>query len=336
MEVAMKRSTTSRRPGLLARYRDAGRDVGTTNRARFAPAALTLVCAGLALSHLACQSDKGCAVGALECSCTSAGACEVGLRCLAGRCLGPEGFTGTSGSTPSQPDRGNRFVGLYSGAASNFQYWVYYFFSGDGRVVRGKPGWRADGTLDFEATFAAAARADAGRHTLAGNQLVISWSDGKTTEHETSRLPSGDLQFRVGTIRFPPHVPCPQSRFDGTFTSKYSISVPDYSGGAGTVANLYRFTGLTLQRNGRFRYENVNLVSGNPQPGERPAPSPSFYPTPYTVSVQADNVKGEGTYDIQGIFMTLAFDDGMRAEDLFQCHETNYLSWGEKGLLQER
>jgi hypothetical protein len=299
--------------------------------------AFTLAWVAIVLGQLACQQSEACAVGALDCACTSAGACDVGLRCVAGRCLGQEGVAGPSGPSSGQASRGSRFVGLYSSAASDFYYWVYYFFSDDGRVVRGKPGWRADGTLDFEASFAAAGRGDAGRHTLEGDELVISWSDGKTTRHETSRLPNGDLRFKVGTIRFPPHVSCPQSRFDGRFSAKYSVSVPDYSGGAGSVANLYRFTGLTLMGNGRFQYQNVNLVSGSPQPGQPPPnPPPTFFPTPATVTVQADNVKGEGTYDIHGIFMTLAFDDGRRAEDLFQCHETNYLSWGEKGLLQER
>jgi hypothetical protein len=289
------------------------------------------------LTQLACQKSEACVVGAADCACTSAGSCEVGLRCEAGRCLGPGGLVGPSGTSTGQASRGSRFVGLYSSAAPDFYYWVYYFFSEDGRVVRGKPGWRADGTLDFEASFAAAERADAGRHTLEGDELAISWSDGKTTRHETSRLPNGDLRFKVGTIRFPPHVPCPQSRFDGRFSAKYSVSVPDYSGGAGSVASLYRFTGLTLMGSGRFSYQNVNLVSGSPQPGQPPPnPPPTFFPTPATVTVQSDNVKGEGTYDIHGIFMTLAFDDGRRAEDLFQCHETNYLSWGDKGLLQER
>jgi hypothetical protein len=299
-------------------------------------AAAALLAAGT-VGWLNCQPGDSCVVGTSQCACTEAGACDPGLGCgfsqEAGgmRCLQPD----SAGSTSGQPGAGNgpgqagpgpavlgrsdRFEGLWGGAERDFLTHTYFLFAPDGRVVIGQPRFRPDGSVDFEGS---AAQHGTGRHRVDGNTLVVTGPDGQERTFDIQRPAGGGLYFGAYLRQFRPHASCPLRTFDGTFEWKYTVTSgvasPD-----GTVATLHRYTGLAVDAGGGFSYENVGQVSGVVTDG---------YGSVTGGAGSTQTSKGKGRYQIQGSYLTLAFDDGRKLVDLFQCYDADgkLFSWGNK------
>jgi hypothetical protein len=297
--------------------------------------------AALLISAPACQlfgGEAGCVPGTALCDCTSSGECDQGLVCMTTRppkrtCYVP--FEGGSGPgaggaapAPGAPSgsggsvggvMGDRLVGLWRGLGPGRGYMGYILFSDDGRFFADKPLWRVDGSFDFEASAQRDPR-EVGRQRVVGGQLVMTWNASGNERRYALRTGAGGLPEFDYADPFKPAVPCaPGTSFEGTFGWSRSISTgapPAPLPGMTTVgASVSNSTTLRLMAGRRFAYESSVAVStvgtGQTTGGTHVT----------TVDGDGETMRGEGTFEIRGLFMELRFDSGKVVQDVMQCFD---------------
>lgn len=190
-----------------------------------------------------------------------------------------------------QPESGRMVQGKPVGLFYMQKYWIAtrslekscWYFTADGHVY-------LNPSKGFSAKELQASSSDHGTFSISGNQMSVTWSDGKQTTSEMERTESG---FYWETGSYLGVGPFQDTSIEGTYAGGSSMS---FAGNSTMIAKS-----LQLQRDGTFLFSGMTSMRTDTEAKTDPRES-EFY--------AGGGSETQGTWQLDGFFLVLQNQKG--------------------------
>jgi hypothetical protein len=230
-----------------------------------------------------------------------------------------------------------------------FGFWAntsgaYVYIWPNGNFVVGRPVWNKDGSFDEDASFEKNGR-DQGGRIFASNpdpqqagkyRHEVRFDNGKEEWASALSYPQLYWPMRYGLPERPIYIqawvtplrPANVTAVSGVYVRRWDHSTTA-SPGAGQYGVDIHASGLTVfefKPGNRVYFRNNTHIATLTTIG---VPGGSSTPSSLAGSnFDGTNVEGEGSYSIDGWFMTITFDNGDVLEDIFHTDNKTYVVFG--------